>query len=36
SAAVVLPKYRVQDIDDAEDWQRAEFMFEAIKRMGEG
>lgn len=27
---VVLPRYRVQDIDTAEDWERAELMFEVI------
>lgn len=27
SAAVQLPRYRVQDIDTAEDWQMAEYLF---------
>jgi pseudaminic acid cytidylyltransferase len=31
SAAVQLPRYRVQDIDTAEDWQMAEYLFQAIK-----
>lgn len=29
SAPVVLPRYRVQDIDTEEDWGRAELMFQA-------
>jgi pseudaminic acid cytidylyltransferase len=29
SVAVILPRYLVQDIDTAEDWQRAELMFKA-------
>ncbi|MDT8440441.1 MAG: pseudaminic acid cytidylyltransferase [Desulfuromonadales bacterium] len=29
SVPVVLPRYRVQDIDTPEDWQRAELMFAA-------
>ena len=28
--AVQLPRYRVQDIDTVEDWQRAEYLFRAI------
>lgn len=28
---VVLPRYRVQDIDTAEDWERAEWMFAAMQ-----
>lgn len=28
---LVLPRYRVQDIDTLEDWERAEQMFEAIR-----
>lgn len=31
SAPVVLPRHRVQDIDTAEDWVRAELMFNALK-----
>ncbi len=31
SAAVVLPRHRVQDIDTQEDWRRAEMMLHAIK-----
>lgn len=34
SCPVVLPRYRVQDIDTEEDWVRAEYMFEALKRAG--
>ncbi|WP_167993333.1 pseudaminic acid cytidylyltransferase [Arthrobacter pigmenti] len=29
---VVLPRYRVQDIDTLEDWERAEWMFSALRR----
>jgi N-acylneuraminate cytidylyltransferase len=29
---IVLPRYRVQDIDTPEDWLRAEYMFKAISR----
>lgn len=31
SVGVVLPRYRVQDIDTPEDWLRAEWMFKAMK-----
>lgn len=31
SAAVVLPVHRVQDIDDADDWLRAERLFRAMQ-----
>lgn len=31
SAAVVLPSYRVQDIDTSDDWARAEWMFKALQ-----
>jgi pseudaminic acid cytidylyltransferase len=31
SLPVVLPRYRVQDIDTVEDWQRAEFMYRALQ-----
>lgn len=31
SAAVVLPRARVQDIDTPEDWERAELMFRALR-----
>jgi N-acylneuraminate cytidylyltransferase len=34
SAPVVLPRYRVQDIDTPEDWARAEWMFKAINAIG--
>ncbi len=30
SAAVLLPRHRVQDIDTPEDWTRAEWMFRAL------
>ena len=30
SIPVVLPRYRVQDIDTIEDWQRAEYMYRAL------
>jgi N-acylneuraminate cytidylyltransferase len=33
SVPVILPSYRVQDIDNVEDWTRAELMFEIIKRV---
>ncbi len=29
----VLPHYRVQDIDDEEDWMHAEMMFEVLEKM---
>lgn len=32
SIPIVLPRYLVQDIDTLEDWQRAEYMYEAIQR----
>jgi N-acylneuraminate cytidylyltransferase len=31
SIPVVLPRYRVQDIDTLEDWNRAEYMYRAIQ-----
>lgn len=31
SAPVLLPRYRVQDIDSSEDWVRAEWMFKAMQ-----
>lgn len=33
SAAVVLPRHRVQDIDTLEDWRRAELMFRALSSL---
>jgi len=33
SAPVVLPRYRVQDIDTIEDWKRAEVLFKVINSM---
>lgn len=32
SVPVILPRYRVQDIDTLEDWERAVYMFEAVQR----
>lgn len=32
SIPIILPRYLVQDIDTIEDWTRAEFMYEVIKR----
>lgn len=32
STAVILPPYRVHDIDTEDDWVRAELMFEALQR----
>jgi len=31
AAPVLLPRYRVQDIDTLEDWERAEWLFKAIR-----
>ena len=31
SVPVILPRYRVQDIDTSEDWERAERMFEVLR-----
>jgi len=31
SAPVILPRYRVQDIDTNEDWTRAELIFKTMK-----
>lgn len=30
AAPVVIPRYRVQDIDTPEDWQMAEYLFQAV------
>lgn len=35
SIPIVLPRHLVQDIDTIEDWVRAEYMYEAIKRADE-
>lgn len=35
SLPLVLPRYRVQDIDTTEDWQRAEWMFRAMQMQSE-
>ncbi|WP_047710170.1 pseudaminic acid cytidylyltransferase [Pectobacterium atrosepticum] len=32
STAVILPRYRVQDIDTQEDWDRAELMFQVLRQ----
>jgi N-acylneuraminate cytidylyltransferase len=32
AAPVLLPRHRVQDIDCAEDWERAEWLFKAMTR----
>jgi len=32
SIPIILPRYLVQDIDTLEDWVRAEYMYEAIKK----
>ena len=34
AATVLLPRYRVQDIDTKADWDRAELMFNALKNKG--
>jgi N-acylneuraminate cytidylyltransferase len=34
SASIILPRYRVQDIDTPEDWLRAEWMFKAMQAHG--
>jgi N-acylneuraminate cytidylyltransferase len=36
AAAVLMPRHRVQDIDDEEDWVRAEWLFRAWKGMKAG
>ncbi len=36
AAPVPLPRHRVQDIDTEEDWTRAELLFRALGREGEG
>jgi len=33
SVPLVIPRYRVQDIDTEEDWQRAEYLFRAMQEM---
>jgi pseudaminic acid cytidylyltransferase len=32
SAAVVIPRWRVQDIDTEDDWRRAELIYELSKQ----
>jgi N-acylneuraminate cytidylyltransferase len=32
ASPVILPRYRVQDIDTEEDWEHAEWLFKALKR----
>lgn len=34
AAPVIIPRYRVQDIDTLEDWERAEWMFKALRAIG--
>ena len=34
SVPIILPKYRVQDIDTKEDWVRAEIAYEVLNRLG--
>lgn len=36
SVPVNLPRYRVQDIDTPEDWERAEWMFKCFNQFSEG
>lgn len=33
SIPILIPRYKVQDIDDIEDWQRAEILFEIINKL---
>jgi CMP-N-acetylneuraminic acid synthetase len=35
SLPVVLPRHLVQDIDNEEDWVRAEYLYAALKAGGE-
>ena len=35
STVIELPSWRVTDIDNEEDWQRAEILYEAIQRKGQ-
>ena len=35
SAPVLLPRYRVQDIDTPEDWEQAELMMEVLRNSQE-
>ena len=35
SIPIILPRHLVQDIDTLEDWTRAEFMYEALKKSNE-
>ena len=35
SIPIVLPRYLVQDIDTLEDWERAEYMYESLKKSKE-
>ena len=36
STAVPIPRWRVQDIDTPEDWERAELMFKCLNQISEG
>jgi CMP-N-acetylneuraminic acid synthetase len=31
----MLPRWRVQDIDNAEDWERAEVLMKLLREQGE-
>ena len=33
SIPIIIPRYKVQDIDNEEDWYRAELMFKAIHKL---
>lgn len=33
STPIVLPRWRVQDIDNLDDWTRAEFIYEILGKM---
>jgi CMP-N-acetylneuraminic acid synthetase len=33
SIPIILPRYLVQDIDTLEDWKRAEYMYQVIKKV---
>lgn len=35
SSAIILPRYRVQDIDTVEDWQMAELLFTCLQQYSE-
>lgn len=35
ASAFILPRYLVQDIDNSEDWKRAELMYQVLKKSGD-